>query len=102
MEDNIRREILTWEEVERLIDHLLPQFDDEFNALILITRGGIIPGGMLTEAMDIKNILTAAVDFPSEMRRRSKSPQAAGLFAWPRFLQFPSDELLDEKKILVV
>lgn len=102
MEENMRREILTWEEVEHLIDHLLPQFDVEFDVLILITRGGIIPGGMLAEAMDIKNILTAAVDFPSEMRRRSKSPQSAGLFAWPRFLQFPSDELLDEKRILVV
>ena len=27
-----RNEVLTWEEVDRLIDHLMPQFDDEYRS----------------------------------------------------------------------
>jgi hypoxanthine phosphoribosyltransferase len=102
MSDGMRREVLTWDEVDRLIEHLLPQFHVEFEALLLITRGGIIPGGLLAEALDIKNILTAAVDFPSELKRRARGPFDSGLFAWPRFVQFPVDDLLDGKKILIV
>lgn len=92
-----RREVLNWQEIDKLIDHLLPQFEKEFEAMVLITRGGIVPGGMLAEAMGLTNILTAAVDFPAEVER-----EKAGLFAWPRFLQFPSDELLRGKRVLVV
>ncbi|MGE5462960.1 MAG: hypothetical protein ACM3PS_06385, partial [Syntrophothermus sp.] len=61
-----RRELISWDEVDRLIDHLIPQFKREFTAMVMITRGGIIPGGMLAEAMDITHILTAAVDFPAQ------------------------------------
>ena len=63
----VRRELLTWEDVDRLIQCLLPQFEGEFDAMLMITRGGIIPGGLLAEAMNITRILTAAVDFPNEM-----------------------------------
>jgi len=42
-----RREMVSWDEVDRLIDHLLPQFEREFTAMVIITRGGIVPGGML-------------------------------------------------------
>lgn len=95
--EQMRREILTWEDVDKLIDHLLPQFEQEFEAMVVITRGGIVPAGLLAEAMDIKHILTAAVDFPAELER-----ERSGLFAWPRFLQFPEDELLRERTTLVV
>jgi hypothetical protein len=93
--DQMRRELLTWKDVDGLIDHLMPQFEGGFEAMMIITRGGIIPGGILAEAMDIKHILTAAVDFPSEA-------QAAGLYVWPRFIQFPEDEMLRERRTLVV
>jgi hypothetical protein len=93
--DQMRRELLTWKDVDGLIDHLLPQFEGDFEAMMIITRGGIIPGGILAEAMDIKHILTAAVDFPSESVK-------TGLYVWPRFIQFPADELLRERRTLVV
>ena len=64
-----RTELITWDEVNRLIQHLIPQFETEFDAMVIITRGGIVPGGMLCEALDIKNVLTAAVDFPFEVER---------------------------------
>ena len=63
--------MISWEEVDRLIDHLIPQFRREFTAMVIITRGGMIPGGMLAEAMDITHVLTAAVDFPGAISERT-------------------------------
>ena len=93
----LRREILTWEDVDRLIDHLLPQFDAEFEAMVMITRGGVIPGGLLAEAMGIAHILTAAVDFPAQMEM-----EKAKLMAWPQFIQFPDEKTLRGRRTLVV
>jgi uncharacterized protein len=88
-----RRELVSWEEVDRLVDHLVPQFRREFTAMVVITRGGIVPGGLLAEAMNITHILTAAVDFPA---------QFAGNLAWPEFIQFPADDKLRGRPTLIV
>jgi hypothetical protein len=95
--DQMRRELLTWKEVDGLIDHLVPQFEGGFDAMVMITRGGIIPGGLLAEAMNLTHILTAAVDFPAQTEM-----QQTGLFAWPNFIQFPDDDLLGDRRTLVV
>jgi hypoxanthine phosphoribosyltransferase len=92
-----RREVLTWEEVDKLFDHLLPQFDVEFDAMVLITRGGIVPGGVLAETLNITHILTAAVDFPAELER-----EKTGLYAWPRYIQFPDPQQLTGRRTLIV
>ena len=93
--DQMRRELLTWKDVDSLIDHLVPQFEGGFEAMVLITRGGIVPGGMLAEAMHITHILNAAVDFPAQVEK-------TGLYVWPRFIQFPEDQLLRDRRTLVV
>ncbi len=95
----MRREVLTWQDVDKLIDHLIPQFESEFDAMMMITRGGIIPGGMLAEALKVEIILTAAVDFPSEMEM---DQQKQKMMAWPKFFQFPDDELLRGRRVLIV
>jgi hypoxanthine phosphoribosyltransferase len=92
-----RREVLTWEDVTELIDHLIPQFETEFEAMLMITRGGVVPGGLLSEALDIQDVLTAAVDFPFELQR-----EEARLLAWPQFIQFPTDGQLRGRRVLVV
>ncbi|OGO42452.1 MAG: hypothetical protein A2W36_03435 [Chloroflexi bacterium RBG_16_58_14] len=92
-----RNELLTWEDVDRLIDHLLPQFEQDFEAMVIITRGGIIPGGLLAEATGLVHILTAAVNFPAKLEM-----QRASLFVWPEFIQFPDDHLLRGRTVLVV
>lgn len=98
----MRREVLNWDDVDKLIDHLVPQFDLEFEGMVVITRGGIIPGGLLAEALNIRDILTAAVDFPAEMEVEKEHIKKSPLFAWPKFLQFPDDALLRDRRILVV
>ena len=73
------------------------QFEHEFEAMLIITRGGIIPGGLLAEAMDIVHLLTAAVDFPAEVES-----EKAKLLIWPQFIQFPEDDQLVGRRVLVV
>jgi hypoxanthine phosphoribosyltransferase len=92
-----RREMISWDEVDRLIDHLIPQFEREFTAMVIITRGGIVPGGLLSEAMDVTHVLTAAVDFPAQAES-----EAAKLMAWPAFIQFPADDKLRGRPTIIV
>lgn len=93
----LRRELVTWEEVEKLIDLLIQQFEHDFEAMLIITRGGIVPGGMLAERMGIRDILTAAVDFPADLENDRQN-----MLVWPQFLQFPEDDLLRGRRILMV
>ena len=92
-----RHEIISWYEVDRLVDHLIPQFRREYTAMVMITRGGIIPGGLLAEAMNITHLLTAAVDFPAQLLQ-----EKASLMAWPEFIQFPTQNQLLGRPTLIV
>lgn len=96
MKSPMKQEVLSWADVDRLIDVLLPPLKivGTFDAMVLITRGGIIPGGLLAEAIGIRHILTAAVDFPAT--------ESAGLMAWPTFMQFPDPSLLRDRRTLIV
>jgi hypoxanthine phosphoribosyltransferase len=87
---------LTWDDVDHLVDNLMPQLQavGPFQAMVMITRGGIIPGGLLAEALDVQHLLTAAVNFPAM--------EEAGLMAWPTFLQFPDEHLLRGRRTLIV
>jgi hypoxanthine phosphoribosyltransferase len=93
----LRREQVSWDEVIRLIDHLIVQFEHEFKTMLVITRGGIVPGGLLAERMGLQDILTAAVNFPAMLDNPRDN-----MLVWPTFLQFPDDELLRGKRILVI
>ena len=97
----MRREVLTWNDVDQLIDHLIPQFENEFEAMVMITRGGIIPGGLLAEALNITSLLTAAVDFPAEVKME-KEREGSKLLAWPKFIQFPESTLLAGQRVIVI
>jgi hypoxanthine phosphoribosyltransferase len=91
--DDLQREYLKWNDIDALIDHLIPQFRGEFDGLLMIARSGLIPGGYLAEAMGIEHVLTATIDFAPSLERK---------LAWPTFVQFPSDALLVGRRILIV
>ena len=92
------RIFLSWDDVDQLIDKLIPQFQREFNAMVMITRGGTIPGGMLAESMGMTHILTAAVDFPATALATKQNM----LMAWPEFIQFPAEDKLIGRATLIV
>jgi len=89
----MEKKYLTWDDVCRLIDHIVPQVTGHFDALVAITRGGIVPGGLLSERLGIRQVFIASVRFFQD------EDQALD---WPIFLQFPEDSLLHGKRILVV
>lgn len=93
----LRTEFLTWQDVDKLMDILLAQLKQagSFDTMVIITRGGIIPGGMISEALGIRGVLTAAVRFPAGFDTKP-------LAAWPEFLQFPDDSLLTGQRTLIV
>lgn len=96
-EGPIRHEVLTWADVDKLVDLLIPQIKSagSFDGMIMITRGGVIPGGMLAEALGTYHLLTAAVDFPAKHA-------SVGLMALPTFIQFPEESQLVDRKLLLV
>ena len=97
----MRRELLTWDDIDVLIDHLIPQFTYEFDGMVMITRGGIVPGGMLAAALQIESILTAAVDFPAEAEIDA-SRKKSHFLVWPKFIQFPEESVLVNKRLLII
>ena len=86
--------IYSWEDIARLTRTLVVQLRGQrFDALLAITRGGMIPGCLISEWLDIRNVMTAAVMFYTAIETRMDVP---------RFLQVPSDALLVDKRILIV
>lgn len=90
----MNKQFLTWDEIERLVkDRLIPQLTGHYDAVLGITRGGMIPACIVSEVMDIRNVLTAAVMFYTGVEQTLPEPI---------FLQFPEDVLLVGKRILIV
>ena len=96
----MRREVLTWSDVDKLIDYLVPQIHGRFDSMVVITRGGMVPGGLLAEALNITYILTASIRFPADFPGMQDPEQIK--YAIPEFIEFPSDEVLRDRRILVV
>ncbi len=85
---------LTWEDIEALIAKTLPKLKElRFDAVLAITRGGIIPGGIIAERLGVTKVFVASVDFYSDEENDMD---------FPVFMQFPVDSLLRGEHILVV
>lgn len=89
----IHKRYLSWEEIEGLVFHLADVLPRDFDALLVITRGGMVPGGLLSEKLDIRNVLVAAVQFYTGVGETLDQPI---------FFQFPADPILYGKRVLVV
>lgn len=88
------RDIVSWEDLDRLVAQLADRLERErFDLLLAITRGGLVPAGMLAYRLRIRNILVAAVEFYDDQGLPGPHPT---------FLQFPADPLLRGQRILVV
>jgi hypoxanthine phosphoribosyltransferase len=88
------RDIVGWDDLDRLVRSMAERLASErFDLLLAITRGGLVPAGMLAYRLGIRNILVAAVEFYDD--HGQPGPR-------PTFLQFPADPLLRGQRILVV
>jgi hypoxanthine phosphoribosyltransferase len=88
------RDIVSWDELDRLVSSLAGQLAGrQFDVMLTITRGGMVPGGMLAYRLRLRDILVAAVEYYDE--RGQPGPR-------PTFFQFPADPLLRGKRVLIV
>ena len=88
------RDIVTWDVLDGLVGGLAERLAGErFDLMLAITRGGLVPAGMLAYRLRIRNILVAAVEYYDD--EGQPGPR-------PTFLQFPADPHLRGQRILVV
>jgi hypoxanthine phosphoribosyltransferase len=88
------RTVVSWDDLAMLVDRLADRVRaDDFDLLLTITRGGMVPAGMLAYKLGIRNILVAAVEFYDAAGHPGPSPT---------FFQFPADPLLRGQRILIV
>jgi hypoxanthine phosphoribosyltransferase len=88
------RDIVSWDELDRLVGSVADQLAGrQFDVMLTITRGGMVPGGMLAYRLRLRDILVAAVEYYDE--RGQPGPR-------PTFFQFPADPLLRGKRVLIV
>ena len=66
---------------------------DQVDVMLAITRGGMVPAGMLAYRLGIRNILVAAVEYYDDHGKPGPSPT---------FFQFPADPLLRGQRVLIV
>ncbi|MGB4594318.1 MAG: hypothetical protein WBI14_00240 [Anaerolineaceae bacterium] len=96
----LRREVLSWVDVSRLVDHLISQINHTYDTLIMITPTGLVPGGLLANALKMPQVFTARVEFPSiDTEQFTKH---TSLLALPRFLDFPPASKLKGQRSLIV
>jgi uncharacterized protein len=84
---------LSWKDVTQLIDRIAEQVTGHLDGLIAVSRGGIVPAGLLSKSLDIRQVFIASVSFFQDENQQ---------LDWPVYLQFPEDRLLRGKRFLVV
>ena len=95
MSDGLEKIYVTWVDVERMVGkllHALPRNRD-YDSLLVITRGGMVPACLISERTGIRNILCAAVVLYEDEERTLPEPA---------FVQFPEDRHVRGRRILVV
>jgi hypoxanthine phosphoribosyltransferase len=89
----VDKDVVSWDALEELVHDVAGRVGTDYDVLLAITRGGLVPAGMLAYRLGIRNILVAAVEYyDSEGHPGPK----------PTFLQFPADPQLRRQRVLIV
>jgi len=84
---------VSWDELDRLVCELAARVGTDYDLVLAITRGGLVPAGILAYRLDLREILVAGVEFYTS---------GGATHDAPRFGHFPDAELLRGRRILVV
>ena len=89
--------VLTWEELNAHVEALALQIqalpaDQRPDAILAISRGGLVPGAMLAYRLGIRDLLIAVAEHYDAAGRRPE----------PTITRMPSDESLKGRSILIV
>ena len=89
----LEKDVVTWDDLAAMVAELAARVGSDYDAMLTITRGGLVPAGMLAYRLGIRNILVAAVEYYDDEGRPGPHPT---------FLQFPADPLLRGLRVLIV
>lgn len=84
---------VSWDQIEAMVDDIVSRMDGTFDALLAITRGGMIPACLISQKMGLRNIIMAAVVLYTSVDESRVEPT---------FLQFPPSNYIRGKRVLVV
>jgi len=85
--------VLSWDDLDRLVATLADDVGRDHDVVLAITRGGLVPAGMLAYRLDLREILVAgAVFYLAD----------GGTHAAPVIGHFPDASLLAGRRVLVV
>jgi hypoxanthine phosphoribosyltransferase len=84
---------VTWDQIEEMVDQLIAKLPRDFDAILAITRGGMVPACLVSERLNMRNIMVAAVMFYTGLGETRDEPI---------FLQFPADPLIMNQRVLIV
>ena len=86
---------VTWDDLDRLVADLAERLEaaPAPDVVLAISRGGLVPAGMLGYRMGWRDMLLAAVVVYDDEQ---------GFRGAAEFLQFPADEQLRGKRVLVI
>lgn len=90
---SLHKRYLEWTDIEALVARLIAELPTDYDTLLTIARGGLVPCCLISEQLDMRNILVAAVMYYTNVGQTIDRPL---------FLQFPDDILLAGKRILVI
>jgi uncharacterized protein len=85
--------VLSWEQLDILIARLAVAAGRSHDVVLAVSRGGLVPAGMLAYRLELREILVAGVEFYRA---------DGGTHPEPRFLQFPDAGQLAGRRVLVV
>ena len=85
--------IITWTDLDGLVARLAGETGRDHDLVLAITRGGLVPAGMLAYRLDLREILVVGAEF-----YRSEG----GTHPAPVIGHFPDATLLDGRRVLVV
>ena len=90
---SLERQHVSWTDVGRLVATLLGRLPRDYDNILVITRGGMVPACLISERTGIRNILCAAVVFYEGSKQK---------YAEPMFVQFPDDSHVKGRRVLVI
>jgi hypoxanthine phosphoribosyltransferase len=85
--------IVSWEDLDALVARLATDVGRDHDLVLAITRGGLVPAGMLAYRLDLREILVAGVEFYRT---------GGGTHPAPVIGHFPDATLLAGQRVLVV
>ena len=88
---------LSWDDIEELVGRLVARLPGNYDLILVVTRGGMVPACLISERLDLRNIVAAAVMFYTE-----GTADPSETLEEPVFLEFPADPLLLGKRVLIV